>query len=1031
MTRTKRGIRTLLTAIFATIAMAYADTANFESSHVHPIALTPSLDRLLVVNTPDALLESYLVLPDGSLRYERAIPVGLEPVSLRVRSDSEAWVVNHLSDSISVVDVEAGGVTRTLQTDDEPNDIVFAAGRAFVSVATSDAVLVYELADLTAPPRRVELFGREPRSLATSPDGSKVYAVVLKSGNQTAIVGNHVIFPEWVGLAHQQDVLDAMGIGSSFCAGPAPAYPPLPPGIVRNPELVYPFDGVPKVGLIVKWSDARQAFVDETGQDWSGCLHFRLPDHDLFVIDAGGLGVSPVDHLGTNLFEVSVNPASGKIYVPNTEARNFVRFEHPEALAGHFVDNRLAIIDPDDGHSVTIVELNAHIDRKSDPEQNLAEREASIAQPGAMVWRADGSKAYMTALGSRRVFEVDGACTSPLCIVGETRSAPRSVETGHGPSGVALHEGKDRLYVLNRVSHSLAIVEASTLRKLEEIALHDPSDADTRLGRQFLYDAVDLSGHGDASCASCHVSGDTDGLTWDLGNPAGHFNRYDRPLDNVRHVAHVDNEPEPCVAPSANCSSFDGFDPQKGPMATQTLRAMLEPLHWRGDRATFRDFNGTFVNLHGGRDVSGPGEDPAGLSPAEMETFRSFALGIRMPPNPHRNVDDSLPCGPRATDPACEVQVAGMLLPGNPTEGKLLFENLPSTNFQTCTSCHNSEFGTAGGRLGGVEPEEPTSLDAAALFDGNFNASPHSDVKIAHLRNLYEKTGPAIQKPGEPDPPDAKAAVGYLHEGNMPSLYHYLSDEIFNLSAQDGASQVRDMAAYLFSFSTETKPAVGRQLTVPPGVPPTGSAEQESLLSTLVELGDLADESRHCEMTAATTLSGRAQRLHLRGGAWTPDSESEPALETAALREAATTPLTFTCVTLGAGLRLGGDRDEDRVLDADDCAPADPTTLRRASMVGGLTLSGGDTIALSWRAQAESAGTSVRYDVLSGALERLSAAFDDVQCLSEAQRETSWLDTTPTPGPGNGVYFLIRAKNPCGVGELGVGREILAVPSCP
>src|SRR5439155_24995084 len=46
---------------------AQAQYVNFESSQVHPIALTPSGGSLLVVNTPDALLEVFTVTPDGGL----------------------------------------------------------------------------------------------------------------------------------------------------------------------------------------------------------------------------------------------------------------------------------------------------------------------------------------------------------------------------------------------------------------------------------------------------------------------------------------------------------------------------------------------------------------------------------------------------------------------------------------------------------------------------------------------------------------------------------------------------------------------------------------------------------------------------------------------------------------------------------------------------------------------------------------------------------------------------------------------------
>src|SRR5436309_13769070 len=87
---------------------AQAQYVNFESSQVHPLALTPTGGKLLVVNTPDALLEVFAVQPDGSLSPRASIPVGLEPVTVAARSDSEAWVVNHLSDTISIVDLGRG-----------------------------------------------------------------------------------------------------------------------------------------------------------------------------------------------------------------------------------------------------------------------------------------------------------------------------------------------------------------------------------------------------------------------------------------------------------------------------------------------------------------------------------------------------------------------------------------------------------------------------------------------------------------------------------------------------------------------------------------------------------------------------------------------------------------------------------------------------------------------------------------------------------------------------------------------------------
>ena len=81
------------------------------------------------------------------------IPVGLEPVSVAVRNDHEAWVVNHLSDDISIVDLTTLHVRATLRVGDEPSDVVFAGSpvRAWVSVSQEDAIKLYDPASPAGP----------------------------------------------------------------------------------------------------------------------------------------------------------------------------------------------------------------------------------------------------------------------------------------------------------------------------------------------------------------------------------------------------------------------------------------------------------------------------------------------------------------------------------------------------------------------------------------------------------------------------------------------------------------------------------------------------------------------------------------------------------------------------------------------------------------------------------------------------------------------------------------------------------------
>src|SRR5215475_10309265 len=177
---------------------------TFETGQVRPLALSPDGNTLLALNTPDARLEIFAV-SGGDVSHVESLSVGLEPVAVAARTNTEVWVVNHLSDSVSIVDIGASPprVVRTLLVGDEPRDIVFAgptdAGghftRAFITTARRGQnlpasvppnlttpgtpralVYVFDATDLgTAlggtPETIVELFGDTPRALAASADG--------------------------------------------------------------------------------------------------------------------------------------------------------------------------------------------------------------------------------------------------------------------------------------------------------------------------------------------------------------------------------------------------------------------------------------------------------------------------------------------------------------------------------------------------------------------------------------------------------------------------------------------------------------------------------------------------------------------------------------------------------------------------------------------------------------------------------------------------------------------------------------------
>src|ERR671926_9570 len=93
-----------------------------------------------------AALLFFLFVPALCWTLVRELPVGAEPTSIAVRNNAEAWVTNWLSDSVSIVDLNAGNVTKTIDVGDEPTDVVFAGAqqeRAFVCVSGLRQIKVF------------------------------------------------------------------------------------------------------------------------------------------------------------------------------------------------------------------------------------------------------------------------------------------------------------------------------------------------------------------------------------------------------------------------------------------------------------------------------------------------------------------------------------------------------------------------------------------------------------------------------------------------------------------------------------------------------------------------------------------------------------------------------------------------------------------------------------------------------------------------------------------------------------------------
>lgn len=234
-------------------------------------------------------------------------------------------------------------------------------------------------------------FADSPRALAASADGNIVYAATFHSGNQTT-AGTEISVPN--------------GFDAAPPSGNAP-------GSVPGPNNNANEIGAPETSVIVKFDGG--AWRDAVGRDWSAVVKLGLPDHDVFAIDVDTLAagsVQTVDHVGTILLNMVVNPVSRKIYVINTELPNHVRFEEAGENGGSTVQGRLSewritVLDPA-GPNVNAQHLNQHIDYARlhtdvpdivDPGQI----DHSLATPLQAMVSSDGDTLYVAVFGSAKI----------------------------------------------------------------------------------------------------------------------------------------------------------------------------------------------------------------------------------------------------------------------------------------------------------------------------------------------------------------------------------------------------------------------------------------------------------------------------------------------------------------------------------------------------------------------------------------------------------------------------------------------------
>jgi hypothetical protein len=255
------------------------------------------------------------------------------------------------------------------------------------------------------------------------------------------------------------------------------------------------------------------------------------------------------------------------------------------------------------------------------------------------------------------------------------------------------------------------------------------------------------------------------------------------------------------------------------------------------------------------------------LSQPDLQAFTDFALALMPPPNPVRNLDDSL-----TPDQAI---------------GENIYFTVP-TDSGTCDVCHRLDpaqnfFGTGGG----------------SSFEGGVVSQ---EFKIPHLRNMYQKVGMfgssfhdnTFTYSGGPQ----IRGFGYLHDGAIDTLDNFFAQGVFNFPTP---ADVRRMSEFNMVIDSNLKPVVGQQVTL------TGSngATVGPRIDLLIARGLAGD----CDLLFWTSTAefGVVSARQLPGGQFRTSVAGNPTVTDAFVRTRVGQtgePVTYTCAPPGSGVRM-------------------------------------------------------------------------------------------------------------------------------
>ncbi|MEY4429759.1 MAG: hypothetical protein RLZZ182_2448, partial [Pseudomonadota bacterium] len=285
---------------------------------------------------------------------------------------------------------------------------------------------------------------------------------------------------------------------------------------------------------------------------------------------------------------------------------------------------------------------------------------------------------------------------------------------------------------------------------------------------------------------------------------------------------------------------------------------------------------------------------------AGMDAFAKFMLDVQYPPNPVRNLDNSLtPAQKRGSD---------FYFGTRPADGfkiSLLGSSLSPNN--NCNGCHTID--AAKGQYGS---------NGMQSFEGISQI-----FKIPHVRNMYQKVG----RFGSPAQPFSTAAgtghlgdqvrgYGFVHDGTADTLAHFFTVRVFSPTLNSGFplfnpdATRRDVEAFMHVADSDVGPIVGQQVTLTSSNAATVGARIDLLIARAKApfvSKELGGSTTECDLVASVVEGGTRRGYAYNTSTGNFEASNGTTRSDAALRGLAATAgqeVTYTCTTPGSGKRV-------------------------------------------------------------------------------------------------------------------------------